>query len=437
MDFNAIPELTGLAHAHEDFSGNSPFINGAHVLPGGDWTIAGMFSQTAGLPLNIPVPRNDMDLQASFFPELLTLGGILEQQGYYQGLLVGSDAAFGGRELYYTTHGNFTIWDYYYAHDTGLIPYGHHVWWGFEDWRLFEIAKDKVTDMAAGDAPFHLSMLTVDTHRPHGWLCEYCPDYFEDQMANVFLCGSRQVYDFVNWIKEQDFFENTTIVIAGDHLTMDADFVEHVPDDYDRKTFLAIINSAVEVEDPTKHREFSTQDLFPTTLAAMGVNIPSNRLGLGTNLFSTAPTLIEQYGFELVASELGRGSDLMDNLVADFEYEDFEHVTQNPDFITFFPFNHETDTLSILVDESILEYLRTDEFIASARSQEFQNDMQFVQGVRRRGEGPILLNITIPAGLFWGSQIEIELIYLDLGGRQHVIYETQIVNPHINPSGVE
>jgi phosphoglycerol transferase len=70
MSFNAIPELTQLAHDHEDFSGDSPFINGAMVLPGGSWTIAGMFSQTSGLPLNINVPRNAMDQEETFFPEI-------------------------------------------------------------------------------------------------------------------------------------------------------------------------------------------------------------------------------------------------------------------------------------------------------------------------------------------------------------------------------
>ena len=34
------------------------------------------------------------------------------------------------------------------------------------------------------------------------------------------------VNDFINWIKEQDFYENTTIVIVGDHLTMQSDFYE-------------------------------------------------------------------------------------------------------------------------------------------------------------------------------------------------------------------
>ena len=444
MSFNAIPELTQLAHAHEDFSGDSPFINGAHVLPGGSWTIAGMFSQTSGLPLNINVPRNAMYREDTFFPEILTLGRILEEQGYNQGLLVGSDAVFGGRELFYSNHGNFTIWDYYYAHDNGLIPYGHHVWWGFEDWRLFEIGKDKLLEMAAEEEPFHLTMLTVDTHFPHGFVCERCPTYFYNQMANVFRCGSRQVYDFVNWIKEQDFFENTTIVISGDHLTMDRYFAAHVPEDYQRRTFVSIINAPIEVEDPTWKRQFSTLDMFPTTLAALGVEIYGNRLGLGTNLFSATPTLIEEHGFETLAYELRMGTDVVDtiaatldigtsfieNLIVDFEEDDLDYVRDNSEFITIFPFDEDRNILSILIDQGVSDYLRTTDFIVSAWSQAYQSDMILVPGVMA-SNGSVLINVRIPPGQFFGNQIEIEINNVNPMGNHRAIYELQISNPHI------
>ena len=71
---------------------------------------------------------------------------------------------------------------------------------------------------------------------------------------------------------------------------MDSDFCESVSDDYTRRTYTAVINPAVEVQS-TEKREYSTLDLFPTTLAAMGVQIDGDRLGLGTNLFSNLPTL--------------------------------------------------------------------------------------------------------------------------------------------------
>ena len=44
-------------------------------------------------------------------------------------------------------------------------------------------------------------------------------------------------------------------------------------------------------------------DLFPTTLAVLGVDIEGNRLGLGTNMFSDVPTLQERDGKELFDQE--------------------------------------------------------------------------------------------------------------------------------------
>ena len=39
---------------------------------------------------------------------------------------------------------------------------------------------------------------------------------------------------FVKWIQKQPFYENTTIIISGDHLTMDSDFCNDVSNDYER-----------------------------------------------------------------------------------------------------------------------------------------------------------------------------------------------------------
>ena len=63
-----------------------------------------------------------------------------------------------------------------------------------------------------------------------------------------------------------------------------------------------------------KYREYSTFDAFPTTLAAMGIEIPGDRLGLGSNLFSKTPTLLEDYGLKHVKKELEKRSDFMISL---------------------------------------------------------------------------------------------------------------------------
>lgn len=314
FDKNVIPELTELAQENEDFSGKDKELNGGYAMIGATWTMGAMFAHTSGIPLSISIDGNDMNTQEHFFAGAVTLGDILESAGYCQNLMIGSDATFGGRRLYFTEHGNYNIYDYNYASENGLIPPDYRVWWGYEDEKLFSFAKDKLTELSQQSTPFNFTMLTVDTHFEDGYPCELCTDEFGDnQYANVMACSSRQVKELVDWIQQQDFYENTTIVIAGDHPTMDKDFCEDVDEDYTRKVYTTYINPAAELE-TTEKRNYTTFDNFPTTLAALGVKIDGNRLGLGTNLFSSTQTLTERFGIDKMESELKKKSKMMEKL---------------------------------------------------------------------------------------------------------------------------
>ena len=316
FDKNVIPELTELAMENEDFSGNEAVLNGGISLPGSTWTMGAMFAMATGAPLKVPIKGNSIRDEKHFFPEMKSLGTILEKQGYRQELLIGSKASFGGRNVFYKGHGNFEIRDYVHAARYRRIPENYMVFWGYEDEKLFELAREDLTEMASAKRPFNLTMLTVDTHFEDGYRCRLCRDDFGEQYADAFACSSRQVTEFVEWVKQQDFYPDTTIVICGDHPTMDKDFCTDVPEDYLRKTYVAIING----KNPdsgtgsTAYREYSTMDMFPTTLAAMGVQIEGNRLGLGTNLYSEEKTLIEEYGLEECETELTLPSAFMDKM---------------------------------------------------------------------------------------------------------------------------
>ena len=317
FDENVIPELTEIAQTNEDFSGADPKLNGGYSLAGTTWTMGAMFAQTSGLPLNISISANDMDTQDSFFPGVTTLGDILSDAGYTQTLLIGSEAQFGGRKLYFQEHGNYEMEDYSYAIENGLIPSDYKVWWGYEDQKLFEFAKEKLLQLSQGDEPFNLTMLTVDTHFEDGYVCEQCPTEYDTQYSNVMACSSRQVGEFLKWIQQQDFYENTTIVIGGDHPTMDSDYCAEIDQEgnYDRRVFTAYINAAAYAQDQ-QERTYSTFDNFPTTLAALGVQIDGDRLGLGTNLFSGTKTLLEEFGNSKVNAELKKKSEFIEKLSA-------------------------------------------------------------------------------------------------------------------------
>ncbi len=311
---NYIPNLTKLSEENEDFQGDSKKINGGIVLPGTNWTTAALFAQTSGLPLQLPVDEGQVNASDEFFPKSTTLGDILAREGYTNIVEMGSSAGFGGITGYYTKHGNYQLHDYDYAIKEGLIPKDYYEFWGYEDEKLLEFAKKDLTKLAKEDKPFNYTMFTIDTHFEDGYVCRLCDDKFGDnQYANVIACSDKQVSDFVKWIQNQSFYDNTTIVITGDHTTMDSDFCANISNDYQRKTYTCIINSAVEPQ-IKEHREFSTIDLYPTILGALGVEMSSDHLGTGTNLYGTEQTLIEKYGKDVCIEEYSKGSRFVEAL---------------------------------------------------------------------------------------------------------------------------
>lgn len=309
---NLIPNLTKLAKENTNFS-NTNKLGGALTLNGTAWTAAAMVGQTSGLPLKINTSSNGIIDLYNFFPNTKTLGDILEKNGYKNYLILGSDSSYGCRKHYFSQHGNYQIYDLNTAIDNKEMTQEDIVWWGYDDEDLYQKAKKQLTEIAKSDEPFNYTMLTVDTHFEDGYLDENCSNKYKDQYSNVISCADSKINDFVNWIKEQDFYEKTTIILVGDHLSMDTDYFKNI-NNYERTTYNVIINSKVETKNTT-NRKFSSLDMFPTTLAAMGATIEGDRLALGTNLYSDKQTLIEEKGYDYVFKELNKRSSYYNNNV--------------------------------------------------------------------------------------------------------------------------
>lgn len=305
-----IQELRELAEENIHFS-NTEKLGGALQLSGTGWTIAGLVSQTSGLPLKISIEQNSYGKYDKFLPGILSIGEILQQNGYKNYFLLGSEAEFGGRSNYFEQHGNYKIWDLKSAIQEGKMKEEERVWWGYDDEDLFKYAKEQLLEISQNEQPFNYTMLTADTHFSDGYICPKCENKYNTQYANVIACSSKQVTEFVKWIQEQEFYKNTTIIITGDHLTMQILSDDKMEKEYQRTVYNAIINpsSSLNISNiNTTNRQFSTMDMFPTTLAALGATIEQDKLGLGTNLFSEKQTLIEQYGYNTVNSEIEKKS---------------------------------------------------------------------------------------------------------------------------------
>ncbi len=299
-EHHLIPELYDLAAKNLNFS-QTDGEGGYRPITGTTWTVASFVAQTAGVPLKTPpnIGGNSYGLNDSeFLPGITGMIDILKDNGYYQAYMVGSDSNFGGRRQYYEQHGVDVIYDLFTARKDNIIPSDYFVWWGMEDKYLYEYAKQELTEIAGREEPFAFTMLTVDTHHVNGYRCDLCGTAYGEQYENVIACSSAQVNGFVQWIQQQDFYDNTTVVIVGDHLSMDSGyFNRNVDEEYVRRVYNCFINAAAEAP-YAKKREFTTVDLFPTILASMGCTIEGDRLGLGTNLFSAKSTLVEQLGYE-------------------------------------------------------------------------------------------------------------------------------------------
>lgn len=317
LQTNVVPELYNLSAENLNFSNNDG-VGGGYVLSGATWTIAATVAQTAGINLNLPIDGNSLGKNGKFMPNLHTITDILHNNGYYQSFMCGSDADFGGRKQYYTEHGVDKIFDYYTAMDDGIIEKDFHDgWWGFSDYDLYEYAKLELPKIAAKDEPFAFFMLTVDTHFVEGNVCHKCENKYTEQYDNVFSCASKQMGEFMDWAKNQDFYENTTFVIVGDHNSMNMQYVSrNVPAGYKRLLYNTYVNSAISTEF-SKNRVFSQVDFFPTTLASLGCKIEGDALGLGVNLFSGKKTLAEEYGIQYVTDEIMKHSEFYDTKFLD------------------------------------------------------------------------------------------------------------------------
>ena len=322
---NLMPDLAQLTQEGYNFSHLDKGFGGPPRSTGGNWSVASFVNQGTGLPMKVPTERNSYGSENNFLPGATALGDILKEQGYAQSVMFGADGTFGGLKFYFESHGDFKVLDINGVKAEGWLPDYYNVWWGYEDDKLYEFAKTEITRLYETGKPFHFVMETADTHAPEGYLSENAEKKFDTQYANCIYYSQAEAVKFVRWIQSQPFYENTTIVLIGDHLSMSKSFCGPINDaGYYRTCYNLILNPAENIgEIPAsrlQNRDWALFDMFPTLLASIGVEIEGNRLGIGTNLFSGEKTLFERDGVRFVNNELGYLSKFYnENILVDWE----------------------------------------------------------------------------------------------------------------------
>lgn len=291
---NFIPELSKLAEENISFSHNDG-LGGQLQLAGTGWSMASICCTHLGIPLTLSIGGNSYENTTHFFNGAYGLGDLLKDNGYKLSFVMGADAEFGGLRALLKTHGNFDIKDANYYRKAGYVPKNYNVWWGIEDKKIIEYSKEELINLSNDNKPFMFSVFLEDTHSPGGYMDEDCEKNYTSQIHNVFSCTSKRVARFIDWIKTQKFYDNTVIVMLGDHLYMGGDLYTQKKTIYERHAYNVFINTGKEATF-SKNRAFATFDFFPTIIEAMGIEYNGDGLGIGRSLFSNKPTLLEQYG---------------------------------------------------------------------------------------------------------------------------------------------
>lgn len=299
---NLIPYLTRLGNRYTT-------VEGYEHVNGTNWTLASQVAVFCGVPFKTEL-RDKLDTQTEgFIPGAVCMSDLLKQAGYRTVFAKGAYKEFVGTDVFVTEHHFDEVWGrdeliasgYATEADIGLTAFG------VNDRTFFAFARQKVTELSKRAEPFFLSLTTLDTHFPKGYVNTGCVEKYHD-IRDAVICSDKIIFDFVEWCRRQPFFKDTVIFVLGDHLMMEANDVNKDLALYpNRRAYNVIINQDMGYPHVIR-KPFAQFDWGATILDAANIPTVGRQLGLGVSLLSDTPTLVERYGFPALDVEMIKSS---------------------------------------------------------------------------------------------------------------------------------
>lgn len=260
-------------------------FNRYRQAPGTGWTIAALVATQCGVPLKrvtVYDENTQGEVLSSFLPNAKCLSDILSEHGFRNIFMEGGSESFAGKGKFLRNH----HYDEIYGQEDWIrqgVRQEEMNGWGLFDDDLFAAAKNKLRQLEDSKARFNLTLLTVDTHEPAGYLSKHCAERGYNAFEGVVQCTAEEVADFVRFIEDNGYLANTNVVIVGDHLARKnpvADKLSSLPERH-------IFNAFISDRPPMKNREDLVHfDLLPTILEFGGFDVIGDRMGLGYSAFN-------------------------------------------------------------------------------------------------------------------------------------------------------
>ncbi len=280
---NLLPRLSRLKEENLSFGG-------FHQIFAQDYSISAMFNGHCAIPLRVETASDSTSMH-NFLPGAVCFPQILQNNGYHTYFLKGAPLDFTRTRIFLKNHG----YEKFFGFDEILQQYhldpikNGGTSWGYRDRVLYQLARQMLTEEASHNQPFLFTMLTLDTHGPDIFLDPQCSQN-PDGIPGVIKCADSMAAEFLNWLKKQPYYDNTTVIVLGDHTHTGGN--PFYPQHADRKIVNIFLNPARLPE--KTDRKWTTIDLAPTILEAAGIRIPEGKFALGRSLFASTPTLFEQ-----------------------------------------------------------------------------------------------------------------------------------------------
>ncbi len=415
---NLIPNLSKLQKEGE-FSINH------HSLPGSDYSIAALVASQCGIPLRF-IQERDIWSSKYFLPQANCFAEVLKNEGYQTALVKAADITFTNADRFALTHGYnealgvdeilATIPQKERASNIGTFE-------GVKDKTLLNFAKQKLASFDK-DKPFMLTLFSLDTHTPGYFYDNLCTREFND-LRDIFMCSDQTISEFINWLKESPYWDNTTVVVIGDHLLPSRIKTVGYPK---KGIYNAFLNLPEGLEiDATKN--FSTYDITPTLLESLSIKLTPRAWGLGRSMFANEDTLVKKLGANNFKILLRKKSEIYNKLTTpkDKRINKFEpyslgtHLSSKDltrysdsfdDFLNAIYF----DSFSFMLEDISSDYYTVDlKFISISSNRVYKLDItangKNVHSFSNNGKHnpPYIISFDIPKSLIQDGKLNLKL----------------------------
>ena len=245
----------------------------------------------------MPIAGNEFK-NKHFLDSAVCVSDILDNLGYKQAYFSNFDSSFGGNKFFFEAH-RVEVLDLPYFQAQNILPnplpQSLQGIWGLKDAELFKLAKNHIENLQDSE-PFALYISTIDTHLGSEFVDrEHCAG-FNQNYFGVISCADKIISDFVNFVQNSKFGRNTTIIILGDHLSMENKIFTPSAKRFIYNAFINAKFSQKATFERTKNRVLSHFDITPLLLDSIGIR--TEAFGLGRNPLFTKTLLESEFSLD-------------------------------------------------------------------------------------------------------------------------------------------